>query len=138
MKKPVAKKKSAKKKSVKGGHKPYSVTHEKFEVIVKHISMGFDIKDACEREGVSHEAYYQYMKRNPKKTDLHRSALYRKEELAYKSMDVGMVKDWKAAAWWLERTKPERFREKKEIELTKPSLIEGMFSDDDDDKDNGK
>jgi len=134
MKKKVVKKKPAKKKSVKGGHKPYAVTHEIFEKIAKHVSLGFSIHDACDREGVSHEAYYQYMKRNPKKTEVHRSALYRKEELAYKSMDVGMVKDWKAAAWWLERTKPERFREKKEIEVTKPSLVMDMFDEDDKEK----
>jgi hypothetical protein len=125
MKKDIIKKKRKKQE----GHKPYVVDDVKFEAITKDFGKGFALIDACKKNGVSTEAYYNYLKRNPKKNALHEKALYRKEELAYTSMDIGLVKDWHAAAWWLERTKPERFREKKEIELhDQPILIDDIMS----------
>lgn len=109
-------------------HKAFAVNDAIFEAITKDFGSGFILEDACEKNGVSKPAYYSYLERNPKKTSLHKEALYKKEQRAYTSMDLGMVKDWKAAAWWLERTKPERFREKKEIEVVeKPKMVINGF-----------
>ena len=54
------------------------------------------------------------------------------DRLAHKSIKVGMLKDWRAGAWWLERRHPDEFRERKWVEIEKPSLIQDMFPLDDD------
>lgn len=120
----MTKKVVKKKRKKQEGHKPYAVDKEKFQLILNDVGSGFVIEDACKKNGVSEMAYRNYLDRNPKKKPLHDQALFKKETLAYKSMDVGMVKDWKAAAWWLERTKPERFREKKDLNVTREIWIE--------------
>jgi hypothetical protein len=58
-------------------------------------------------------------------------------KLAHKSVKMGMVRDWKAGSWWLERTEPERFREQKQIDVKEmPNLVFDVF--DDKDKPNGE
>jgi hypothetical protein len=113
-----------KKKKEKPRQCQLKVTDAMFELITKDIASGFDVKDACRNQQVGHDAYYTYLKHFPNKAEVHRSALVEKENLAYRSISEGMTRDWKCAAWWLERTKPERFRERKEITTTTEKLVE--------------
>ena len=61
-----------KKKRKKPRPYPLKVTDEMFLAITKGIEVGFDVKDACKKEGVGHDAYYTYLKRYPKKAEVHR------------------------------------------------------------------
>jgi hypothetical protein len=86
---------------------------------------------ACQYVGISEDTLINHKKRFCGFIELLETAMLETHKLAHKSVKVGMTRDWKAGAWWLERTEPERFREKKEIEINeKPSLVQDMFDDD--------
>lgn len=137
-KKPVTKPKDKKKKTPKKNGRPYAITKEKAEKIIELLADGMSQAKVASYVGVCEDTIIEHKKKFSEFAERIEKAKEETTRLAHKSVKVGMLKDWKAGAWWLERTEPERFREKKEIEVTKPSLIEGMFSDDYDDKDNGK
>jgi hypothetical protein len=83
---------------------------------------------ACRMLGISKETVIKERKSNRHFSDQLQVSKNKTTMLAHKSLKAGMVRDWRAAAWWLERTQPERFRLKKEIELKEtPILIQDMF-----------
>lgn len=134
MSKVIKKRAVVKKKSTKSG-RPFAITKEKEEILVALLSDGMSQTKACKYVGVSEETIIQHKKRFPEFPERIEKAMLETHKLAHKSIKVGMTKDWKAGAWWLERTEPERFREKKEIEFSeKPSLVQDMFEDEDKDK----
>lgn len=139
---PKTKKKVAKPKTngrikgVKNG-RPFAITPEKREILISLLSDGMSQAKACQYVGVSEETLIQYKKKFPEFSERLENAKLETTKLAHKSVKVGMLKDWKAGAWWLERTEPERFQEKKTLEVSeKPSLIQNMFPIDDEEKNN--
>lgn len=132
------KKLSAKKNNngrIKGGKngRPYAITKEKEEILINLLSDGMSQAKACQCVGISEETIIQHKKRFPEFTERLEKSMLETHKLAHKSVRVGMLKDWRAGAWWLERTEPERFKERKNIDYgDKPILIEGMFPIDND------
>jgi len=116
----------------KGGKtgRPYAITKEKEEQIIALLSDGMSQSKVCRYVGISEETMIQYKKKFPEFVERIEKAKEETTKLAHKSIKVGMVKDWKAGAWWLERTEPERFKEKKEVEVKdQPILIDDIMGD---------
>lgn len=133
-------KKLTKKKSngkITGGKngRPFAITKEKEELIINLLSDGMSQAKACQYVGICEQTMIEHKKRFPEFTERLDKAFLETHKMAHKSVKVGMIKDWKAGAWWLERTEPERFKEKKEVEVKeKPRLVLDVFEDEDDDK----
>lgn len=130
MSKAVTKTKKPKRLSSGKAGRPYAVTKEKEEIFINLLTDGMTQAKACKYIGVSEETIIQHKKRFPEFPERLEKAMLETHKLAHKSIKVGMMKDWKAGAWWLERTEPERFKEKKEIEVKEqPILIDDIMGD---------
>lgn len=127
-------KKSTKPKN-KGG-RPLAINKEMEEEIIQLLSDGMSQVKVAQAMGISDETLSQHKKRFPGFAGRIEKAKRATDALAHKSVKVGMLKDWKAGAWWLERRHPDEFQEKKTLEVTKPSLIQNMFPIDDDETTN--
>lgn len=96
--------------------------------IIALLADGMSQAKACKYVGVSEETLIKHKKDNSEYSERLEKAMLETHKLAHKSLKVGMLKDWKAGAWWLERTEPERFKEKKEIDLKEqPILIDDIM-----------
>lgn len=126
-KKPI-KPKEKKKKATKKRGRPYVMTKEKEEKVIELLADGMSQTKVCSYVGISEDTIIRHKAKFSEFCKRIEKAKEETTRLAHKSLKVGMLKDWKAGAWWLERTEPERFKEKKEVEVTKPSLVEDMFS----------
>ena len=129
MKKPVAKKNTKPKKPKNKGGRPKINWKVVEPAIIELLADGMRQAKACAYVGISEQTLIEYKKKFSEYSERLEKAMVETHKLAHKSVKVGMLKDWKAGAWWLERTEPERFREKKEIEVTKPSLIVDVFDE---------
>lgn len=132
----MAKKKPVKKPRgngrIKGGKvgKPTKYTPEILQRTKELIELGLNYADVCDSIGISRETFSQWRKRYPEYADTVRIANVKVKEISLKSLRVGEMKDWKAAAWRLERRWPEEYREKKEIEIKEqPILIDDIMGD---------
>lgn len=98
------------------------------------LELGLNYQDICDSIGISAETFSQWRKKYPEYSEVVRIANAKVKEIALKSIRVGEMRDWKAAAWRLERRWPDEYKDKKELEITKPSLVMDMFDDVDDTK----
>lgn len=130
------------KKATNKNGRPLAITKEKEAILINMLSDGMSQSKACAYVGISEDTIIRHKKKFCGFCERLETAKLETHKLAHKSIKVGMLKDWRAGAWWLERMEPERFKEKKEIEILKPSLIVDMFDDDEDkekkDKNEGK
>lgn len=126
----VAKKKVVKTKEPNKNGRPLAITKEKEDVLINLLADGMSQSKACKYVGISEDTLIRHKQKFCGFCERLETSMLETHKLAHKSVKVGMTKDWKAGAWWLERTEPERFREKKEIEFSeKPSLVQDMFVD---------
>ena len=122
---------------IKGGKvgQPTKYNPEILQKTKELIELGMNYQDVCDSIGISRETFSQWQKKYPEYSDSVRIANSKVKEIALKSIRVGEMRDWKAAAWRLERRFPEEYREKKEIEITeKPRLVLDVFEDENNDK----
>ena len=92
------------------------------------MELGLNYQDVCDSLGISYETFCQWRKKYPEYSDTVRIANAKVKEISLKSLRVGEMKDWKAAAWRLERRWPDEYREKKEIEIREqPILIDDIM-----------
>ncbi|MDD5396587.1 MAG: hypothetical protein PHW24_00840 [Candidatus Moranbacteria bacterium] len=126
------------KKSINNIGRPYVITKEKEEALIRLLSDGMSQSKACSYVGISEDTIIRHKKKFCGFCERLETAKLETHKLAHKSIKVGMLKDWRAGAWWLERMEPERFKEKKELEIKKPSLIMDMFDDDEEEKEEKK
>ncbi len=110
--------------------RPPVITEKKEEELIALIADGETQNRACRVVGVSKAAMIEHKKKYPDFKNRLEKAKHKTDHLALRSIKVGMTKDWKAGAWWLERTQPKRFRETKEVEVNKPNLLVDFFEDD--------
>lgn len=130
MKKQVAKKKNNGRITGGKNGRPFAITKEKEEVLINLLTDGMSQAKACKYVGVCEDTLIQHKKRFPEFVERLEKAMLETHKLAHKSVKVGMMKDWKAGAWWLERTEPERFKEKKEVEVKdQPILIDDIMGE---------
>jgi hypothetical protein len=119
----------AKKKRKKGGRPKIEWKRIEPELI-KLLTDGMSQAKACKCVGVSEETLIKYKQSNSGYSERLEASMMETHKMAHKSVKVGMVRDWRAGAWWLERTEPERFREKKEIEVKEmPNLVFDVFDE---------
>lgn len=120
----MAKKVIKKKKKIHKGGRPRTDWKRIEPELIALIADGMSQAKACSYVGISEQTLIEYKKGNSKYSERLEKASNETTKLAHKSIKVGMLKDWKAGAWWLERTQPERFREQKQLDLTeKPTLL---------------
>ena len=123
-------KKSTKPKKKKIG-RPLAINKEMEEEIIQLLSDGMSQTKVALAMGINEKTIMDHRERFSEFSERIEKAKRATDALAHKSVKVGMLKDWKAGAWWLERRHPEEFQEKKTIEVTKPSLVQDMFPLDD-------
>lgn len=122
-------KKPTKPKKKRG--RPLAINKEMEEEIIQLLSDGMSQVKVALAMGINEKTIMEHRERFPEFSERIEKAKRATDALAHKSVKVGMLKDWKAGAWWLERRHPEEFQEKKIIEVTKPSLVQDMFPLDD-------
>jgi hypothetical protein len=106
----------------KGG-RPSALTPEVEEIFKKGIELGLSYKDCCEKAGISFTTFLKWRKEKTRFDNLVRTANITMKENCLKSIQVGMIKDWKSAAWKLERRFPDEYKERKEVEITEQKLV---------------
>ncbi|KKP92872.1 MAG: hypothetical protein UR99_C0062G0004 [Candidatus Moranbacteria bacterium GW2011_GWD2_36_12] len=123
-------------KKIKGSKngRPFVITKDKETILINLLSDGMSQSKACAYVGISEDTIIRHKKKFCGFCERLETAKLETHKLAHKSIKVGMLKDWRAGAWWLERMEPERFKEKKELEIKKPSLVMDMFWDEDDER----
>jgi hypothetical protein len=115
-------KKVIKKKKI-GGYNKTNWAKVEPELIML-IADGMSQAKACEHVGIHPDTLIEHKKVCPEYSERLERAKGETSKLAHKSIKVGMLKDWKAGAWWLERTEPERFREQKQVDVKElPNLV---------------
>jgi hypothetical protein len=106
------------------------LTPEMKEHIKRRLELGLNYKDICMSVGISEETFHTWRKTKPEFSELVDKANAKVKEMSLASIRRGEVKDWRAAAWRLERRWPEEYREKKEIEVSeKPILIDDIMGE---------
>lgn len=120
--------KNQKRKSKQKNGRPFAITKEKEEILINMLSDGMSQAKAAQYIGVNEKTVMDHKKRFSEFTERIERAKLETHKLAHKSIRVGMLKDWRAGAWWLERTEPERFQEKKIVDTGyHPILIDDIF-----------
>ena len=136
----VAKKSKAKKPAKKVGRKGL-LTTELAETIAGYVRVGVYVEEACGAAGISRPSFYGWLERGraerermklmnadaPKPSEkiylefldmmerAYDEATLRKVAVITKSAENG---DWRAASWWLERTRPAKYGLKAQVEHT--------------------
>ncbi|MGB9937068.1 MAG: hypothetical protein ACPK7O_05060 [Methanobacterium sp.] len=112
--------------------RPSKLTKEIREEIASFLKAGCFIETACVMAGINKTTYYDWMKRGEKSS---RYDKYRKfyEAVTHalswsQARDVAIIskaaeKDWRAAAWKLERRYPEKWGKKKVVETYNRKFI---------------
>lgn len=118
------------------------LTKELTDEIVKRIRAGNYIKVACQAVGISHTAYFDWIKKGEEGIEPYDEFLYavKKAEGEAHVNYVAIIASqaptqWQAAAWWLERKFPDKWGRKEKIEIDKQQVsvkeieaIEARFS----------
>jgi hypothetical protein len=91
------------------------------EDLVKLLGAGNYVEQACEAVGINKTTYYDWMKRGKDHDDAGKKSKYaefynavKRAQAEAECRNVAIIQkaaqtQWQAAAWWLERTKPDRF-----------------------------
>lgn len=118
------------KKSKKRNGRPFAITKAKEDILISLLSDGVSQKKAAKYIGVNEKTVIEHKDRFPEFMERLEKANLETTKLAHKSIKVGMLKDWRAGAWWLERTEPERFKEQKQVDVKElPNLVFDIFDD---------
>jgi len=108
--------------------RPTKLTAEVQEEILRGIRAGAYPEVAAQRVGVSRTAFYEWMQRGRQARKAGEGGLYAdfadaveeaKGHAETKAVAVVLKaadKSWRAAAWWLERTRPQRYRPRQTVE----------------------
>ena len=96
--------------------RPTKLTPELQEELLKALRGGAYVEDACGYVGIHKDTFYEWMRRGADGDDLYSefsdavekaraSAVVRNIALLQKAAEDS----WQAAAWWLERTRPNQY-----------------------------
>jgi hypothetical protein len=93
-------------------------TPENVKRILTNLASGCTRKSASLAAGISEETFYQYMK------DPEFSELVLKAEESFVVRNCALIqkaapKEWRAAAWLLERRRPDDFKLRQELDVNK-------------------
>ena len=118
------------------------LTEKLTEDIVKRIRAGNYIKVACLAVGISHTAYFDWIKKGEEGISPYSEFLYsvKKAEAEAHVNYVAIIASqapaqWQATAWWLERKFPDKWAKREKIEIQQEQVsskeietIEARFS----------
>lgn len=102
------------------GRKP-KLTEDRFKLIINLISQGNFVDTAVRAAGISDTSYYAWLDRGRKQPNSIYGEFLEAVEVATAKAEVVILKRvmdaskegaWQAAAWYLERTRPEKFGRK--------------------------
>ncbi|NMG09784.1 hypothetical protein [Brasilonema sp. UFV-L1] len=116
------------KKAARPG-RPSKLTEETKQKLLQAIKAGVGIENACYYAGVSHKTVREWVRRGegtherPTSNEfaefaeeLNRAVVAAEITLSARIMTAS-TNDWRAAAWWLERQRPERWANTQKIEV---------------------
>jgi len=106
--------------------KPYKMTEEKIQNILKHLEDGLTLKDSCDLENVSDESFRKWKKENVNSEILIKQAELRRKSEKLKIIHEAATTDWRAAAWYLERKYPKEFALKGRTEDPNKEALEKL------------
>jgi len=123
--------------------RPSKFTAERQERILDAIRAGNYIEPAARAAGIGKSTFYEWVERYPDFSDAVKSAQAEAEIGRVAIVKQAGEEHWQAAAWWLERSSPQRWsrsasaREEpweealraKEAEDARPVRTEGRFKD---------
>lgn len=121
-----------KQKTKKKNGRPFAINEEMEKEISHLLSDGMSQAKVALAMGINEKTIIEHRRRFPEFSERIEKAKMETNRLAHKGIKVGMLKDWRAGAWWLERRSPEEFGKRRMVEIEKPSLILDMFPIDDD------
>jgi len=84
---------------------------------LKYIARGMTVKDAATIARINLSYVYAYRDKNPEFAKAMDTALIATDVRATMLVRRSMTKQWQAAAWWLERKRPDEFALKNKTEL---------------------
>lgn len=108
--------------------RPIKLTPKIFADLQKYLSTGNTRRDSCALSGISEDALARYLKKAPKGFEDFADAIARAEAQAVQRCVTAIQKaanptdekfDWRAAAWFLERKRPDDWKLKTEVDLSK-------------------
>lgn len=125
-KKTVPKKKATGKKKSIQKIRPNKFTVKRETDLIKHISDGLTIKDACKVSGIHRSTYYEWI--NDPRCEEFIEKIEIAEILAQATLLKEIKKDkaWQAKAWLLERRWPSKYGRKEFLKVT-IETVEFMF-----------
>ena len=93
------------------------------ETLLEKLRAGLSIAASCSRSGISRQTYYDWIKQDKDWAIKVEAARDQGEEENLKQLKkLGREsKDWRAFAWLLEHSYPDRYSTKREIEITQSS-----------------
>jgi len=110
-------------------------TKERVDIIIDHLRKVGGRYAAASAGDISFETFCRWMEKPEFKkrvTEAEKTGIVYKKEYAINAIFNAMKKDWKAAAWWLERTFPESFgktvKVQGDIATVKPEDIKELRS----------
>lgn len=124
-------------KSNNAGRK-LKLTPEMKEDIRKKLELGLNYKDVCMGVGISEQTFSRWRQENQEFSELVDRANAKVKEISLASVRRGEIRDWRAAAWRLERRFPDEYKDKKELEVTdkRPMVsLDGIFGETNDNED---
>lgn len=84
---------------------------------VEAIEAGVTYADAAACAGIAESTWHMWMKRSPAFREAIAAASARVELRCLQIINEAMVKDWRAAAWFLERRFPERWGNRQQVDV---------------------
>lgn len=100
----------------KGG-RPTVMTPETIAKLVQAFSIDATVEEACSYADISRDAFYDYLKRNPKFSD-RIADLRQKPVLKARQTIVSNLDNPQYAQWYLSRKKKLEFSERQETDIT--------------------
>jgi hypothetical protein len=106
--------------------RPTAYTHAIGERLCKLVAAGVPIGTACRMEGVGKQTLYDWRAAG-KAARAPYAQFVRELDAALAKVEAGITiqlvaatkRDWRAAAWWLERRKPARYKLQQQIRIEK-------------------
>lgn len=83
-----------------------SIYPDKRDIVLEHLRVGHTDIDACIMSGISHHAFYDWIKKHDDFAEDVKKARLTAKDQCVKIVRKAALKTWQAAAWYLER----RFR----------------------------
>ena len=109
--------------------RPDLLDSDKAAALITHLSIGNNIETACELANIGTTTYFRWMQIGAEEDAPERYREFRERSTRARAeaeaRNVVIVQqaartDWRAAAWYLERSKPDRWRRREGLELTGP------------------